>query len=100
MRGDQTTASKPVAYKRNLANGGGDLYYTDSDSCFFARIVPLSSKLACVSLHSPLTLTNHFGFDLSSAERLRLAALCSSNSLRNEGVAEQSGAPPLTSLLN
>jgi hypothetical protein len=24
MHGDQTTASKPVAYKRNLADGGGD----------------------------------------------------------------------------
>jgi hypothetical protein len=32
MHGDQTTASKPVAYKLNLADGGGDLYYTDSDS--------------------------------------------------------------------
>jgi hypothetical protein len=73
MHGDQTTASKPVAHKRNLADGGGDLYYTDSDSCFFARIVPLSGKPACVSLQSPLTSHQSLW--------LRLAALCSSNSI-------------------
>ena len=30
--------------------------YIGSDSCFFARILPLSDKSACVRLQSPLTL--------------------------------------------
>jgi len=46
------------------------LYHTGSDSCFFASILPLSDKSACVSLHSPLS--PHFGCGLPRCDLLRL----------------------------
>jgi thioredoxin reductase (NADPH) len=43
----------------HFSRGYAPLYHTGLDSCFFARILPLSNKSTCASLQSPLT--SHFG---------------------------------------
>src|SRR6266446_2720642 len=81
---------------------GISLCYTGSDSCFFARILPLSEKSACVSLQSPLT--SHFSpITLVAACRAALSAFLGRHNLGEvcfAAIFQQAGPGYTVSLTN